>query len=139
MNLQEIYNKIKQHLLSQNERSIASVPSIHDDEEHDICAYRSDDGNLKCAVGVLISDESYHTNLEDKSFYTPLVASALAKSGIDTGAYVHGVSELSFDDWINESPDRALLNGAQAIHDTVEVDGWQDAMERLAESLGLDP
>lgn len=43
---QELYNKVKTHLLTQNEKSV-------DCEGH--CAYRNERG-LKCAAGILIED-----------------------------------------------------------------------------------
>lgn len=138
MNPQEIYNKIKQHLLSQNERSITIVPSIHDDEGYDVCAYRSDDGNLKCAVGALITDDAYSKELEDKSWYNPVVAKALVESGVKVEAYSRS-SNGSFIDWVNADPIRKLLDTAQHIHDAEEVELWQGYLESLATELGLEP
>lgn len=138
MTLQEIYNKIKQHLLSQNERSIASVPSIHDDEENDVCAYRSGNGNLKCAVGALITDDAYSKELEDKPWYNPVVAKALVESGVEVEAYSKS-SNGSFTDWLNADPTRKLLDTAQSIHDIEEVELWQGELEFLATELGLEP
>ena len=138
MNPQEIYNKIKQHLLSQNERSITIVPSIHDDEGYDVCAYRSDDGNLKCAVGALITDDAYSKELEDKSWYNPVVAKALVESGVKVKAYSRS-SNGSFIDWVNADPIRKLLDTAQHIHDAEEVELWQGYLESLATELGLEP
>lgn len=138
MNPQEIYNKIKQHLLSQNERSITIVPSIHDDEGYVVCAYRSDDGNLKCAVGALITDDAYSKELEDKSWYKPVVAKALVESGVKVEAYSRS-SNGNFYDWVNADPIRKLLDTAQKIHDAEEVELWQRELELLATELGLDP
>ena len=138
MNPQEIYNKIKQHLLSQNERSITRVPSIHDDEEHDICAYRSDDGNLKCAVGALITDDAYSKELEYKPWYNPVVAKALVESGVEVEAYSNSSND-SFYDWLNADPIRKLLDTAQRIHDAEEVELWQGYLKSLATELGLEP
>ena len=138
MNPQEIYNKIKQHLLSQNERSITIVPSIHDDEGYDVCAYRSDDGNLKCAVGALITDDAYSKELEDKSWYNPVVAKALVESGVKVEAYSNSSND-SFYDWLNADPIRKLLDTAQKIHDAEEVELWQGYLKSLATELGLEP
>ena len=139
MNPQEIYNKIKQHLLSQNKRSIASVPSRRYDGENDeVCAYRSDDGNLKCAVGALITDDAYSKELEDKPWYNPVVAKALVESGVKVEAYSRS-SNGCFYDWVNADPIRKLLDTAQRIHDAEEVELWQRELELLATELGLDP
>lgn len=49
MTRQEIYDRVKQHLLCQGKRSMR-------DEE--MCAYRGI-GGLKCAIGILIPDNEY--------------------------------------------------------------------------------
>ena len=52
MNQQEIFTKVKDHLLSQNQKS----------EIKEVCLYRH--GDLKCAAGVLIPDELYEEDME---------------------------------------------------------------------------
>jgi hypothetical protein len=50
---QEIFNKVKKHLLTQ------ARPSLRQTLANAVeCAYRGDDGT-KCAVGCLITDEAY--------------------------------------------------------------------------------
>jgi hypothetical protein len=51
--LQEIFDFVANHLLTQNKKSV---------EESGTCLYRC--GDLKCAVGALISDEDYDCNFE---------------------------------------------------------------------------
>lgn len=58
MTLQEVFDKVARHLLTQGQRSIL--------RETGRCAYRGDEGCM-CAVGVLIADEHYHPKLEDNS------------------------------------------------------------------------
>lgn len=52
---QEVFDKVANHLLTQNKKSI--------DEGLDECLYRSPDG-LKCAIGCLIPDDMYKEEME---------------------------------------------------------------------------
>lgn len=132
MTLQEIYNKIKNHLLSQNERSLVCVG-----EEY-VCAYRSDSGNLRCAVGALVTDDAYDKRIENNPWFNPVVVKALGESGVEVEAYPN-TNNGGFGSWINADPIRKLLDTAQNIHDSEEVELWQDHLESLASELGLEP
>jgi hypothetical protein len=59
---QEIFDLCAKHLLTQNE---------HSHSRHKACMYRSPNG-LKCALGVLISDEEYSGDMESKGITTLL-------------------------------------------------------------------
>lgn len=132
MELQAIYDKIKNHLLTQNERSMCD-----NDDGEEVCAYRGEEGRM-CAVGVLISDKAYTPYLEDKAWSTKEVAEALCKSGIAVD-YFDYTQSLSRQAWLNADPVRTLLQGAQDIHDTVVTHGWKIKLEELADELGLNP
>jgi hypothetical protein len=54
MNIQEVFDTVATHLLTQKERSV---------NEYNKCMYRGDGGKM-CAVGVLIPDESYDDRME---------------------------------------------------------------------------
>jgi hypothetical protein len=54
--LQEIFDKISNHLLTQNKRSAVNGNGV--------CMYRFE--NLKCAAGCLIPDELYDSKMEFK-------------------------------------------------------------------------
>ena len=53
MTEQEVFDTVKEHLLTQNQRSIDGT----------LCKYRGPMG-LKCAAGILIDDEDYDTGME---------------------------------------------------------------------------
>lgn len=57
--LQEIYNKVCQHLLSMPEQSV--------DPKTGTCLYRGPKG-AKCAAGILIPDEIYKPHMEGREF-----------------------------------------------------------------------
>ena len=54
--LQETFNRVAKHLLTQNEKAVNSQGN---------CQYRQE--KLKCAIGCLIPDSEYHTYLEDQA------------------------------------------------------------------------
>lgn len=54
--MQEMFDKMLEHLRTQRKKSV-------DIKYDDRCMYRSPTG-LKCAVGVLISDEDYNRDME---------------------------------------------------------------------------
>lgn len=70
--LTEVYNTVRKHLLEQNEKSKLN-PALH------FCMYRGADGR-KCAIGVLIKDEYYNSDLESKpiNFDKPMAAVLLS-------------------------------------------------------------
>ena len=53
MNKEQIFSTVKEHLLTQNRRSLSG----------NRCMYRGHD-NTKCAVGCLITDEQYKPEME---------------------------------------------------------------------------
>ncbi len=63
MNAQEIFDTVAVHLIKQGKPAVAHSGQA--------CAYKTADG-LRCAVGVLISDEEYEDKMEGKSVYTLL-------------------------------------------------------------------
>jgi hypothetical protein len=60
MSLLEIFNKVSEHLLTQNKKAF--------DNNHGRCCYQIKDDlsnrNLKCAAGCLISDQDYSPDME---------------------------------------------------------------------------
>jgi len=113
MNKQEIFNKVRDHLLKQNAKSLKKH-SIH-------CAYRSDSG-LKCAIGCLITDENYEAAHEGL--------------GAEEVPVVQMV-ERSLDILIDPETSR-LLYDLQDLHDNYNVDEWAYQFDVVADSFGLE-
>lgn len=109
MQLQEIFNKVKEHLLKQKTRSC--IPWSHGLN----CAYKSRDG-LQCAIGVLITPESYALYpLEHKSLLNSAVKRALALSGIEV-----------------ERPEvMQLLVDLAIVHDNRQPEHWEFELEKV--------
>jgi hypothetical protein len=106
MNNQEAFNIMVQHLRKQGQRAI-----LKDDPTS--CAYRGADG-LKCAIGALISDSEYNTQLEGRA------ASVLA-------AFYGMFKGL----------DPYLLDDVQNIHDNYSVTEWESRLKGIAEDYEL--
>lgn len=105
MNQRQIFEKVKNHLLTQKVRS--STPNCS-------CAYRGENGTM-CAVGCLIDDEHYSESLERKAVHDEGVLKALAKSGII----------------VNQIGTITLLSSLQYIHDNLNPDQWETALQNL--------
>ena len=118
---QEIYNRVKEHLLTQNARST----NVNGD-----CMYRGPNG-LKCAVGYLIEDEHYHVMLEGFSIDRPYVKERVARS-LKIDFKDLGVPSVS-------EPICSLLRRLQSIHDYEPVYQWEDALKKVALDFGLEP
>lgn len=127
MQLQEVYDKIKNHLLAQGERSM--IKSFRDGK--DLCAYRGEGGKM-CAVGILITDEHYTPALEGKQWDEVEVITALNKSGVEVNPFEYSPSGDS-GELCN------LLGFAQDMHDNTEPEMWADALAEYAVEHGLRP
>lgn len=57
--LQEVFNIVSLHLLTQIKRCLAIYP----DRMYPVCSYRNEDG-MKCAAGALIPDDEYRPEME---------------------------------------------------------------------------
>lgn len=114
MNIQEIFDTVSVHLLTQNKKSQES-------SFYSSCLYRGPNG-LKCAVGCLIKDEFYNIHIENYSSDAECVIKALGQSGI------------IIDDEITE-----ILYDLQDIHDTCLVNNWHKLLYLLALDYDLSP
>lgn len=111
---QEIYNKVKAHLLNQMKKAATYL----EDGSLDQCLYRGPN-DTKCAIGCLIPDDDYYVGLEERPADHPRVLGLLAKQGI-TG-------------------EARFLSLLQYVHDMCEVEKWERELRRVAIDFGLDP
>lgn len=112
MNKQEVFTKVKNHLLKQGEKAVVGKDNIN-------CKYRTKDG-LKCAIGCLIPDKNYNPIIEGDNIYSSAVVKSLPFE-------VSNSSEIGFD----------FLEELQHIHDSNDVDKWEDKLKELAVRRGL--
>jgi hypothetical protein len=119
MTMQEVFDKVATHLMTQGCRSVQGTAEVG---RRSTCLYRGPNGT-KCAVGCLISDEAYSPTLEEKPVEATNVLEALARSGLDV-----------FDSTL-----RRLLRELQTVHDSVPVANWAQGLAYIAKQYGLAP
>lgn len=106
---QELYNRVRTHLLTQRARSMNG----------NRCVYRGSDG-LRCAIGCLIPDEQYSPALESWSAHMKDVKAA---AGITDAQ-----EELA-----------AALQHIHDDYERTPVDEWESRLNHVAERFGLTP
>ncbi len=105
----EIFNKAKNHLLTQNAKSVIADKFLN-------CAYRGDNG-YSCPVGHFIKDEHYSIDLEKKPIEALEVQEALRKSGVQ---FMTGTLDI--------------LKHFQMLHDFSDVDDWKNGIDNLEQA-----
>lgn len=107
-----MFNKVATHLLTQN------MQCLNDGD----CAYRGFNGT-KCAIGVLISDEHYDSNLEGNGIgnWNSRLCNALEKSGVS----------------VDCDADMLLLRKLQDLHDGYDPQEWHSRLTTIACESGL--
>ena len=118
--LQELFDKIATHLLTQGARSESSIGR---------CLYRGDFGS-KCAVGCLISDEEYDPKMEgssvpcEKEYAYPSAGTLILQRWMESHGYGTAVG--------------LFLVGMQKIHDAKDPPSWRYYLALAANKLHLD-
>lgn len=120
MTLQEIFNRVKAHLLTQNAK--ARIPD--GGWGYGACRYRGTNG-LKCAIGCLIPDEAYTADLEGSVLFR--VLSTIP--GIPTSAGRNDPTYVRYE---------ILLAELQSIHDRYQPPEWAEQLERLGKRHNLE-
>ncbi len=111
---QQIFTKVRNHLLAQNGRAFNG----------DNCAYRGE-GGTKCAVGCLIADEHYNPECEGIAVYDALINPISPKrSDLCKALNASGVPA-------NASTAK-LLAELQLLHDNGNVQEWRYALDGIA-------
>jgi hypothetical protein len=115
MQAQEIYDTVYKHLMGMNHRSMLGVRN---------CVYRAPDGS-KCAVGALIADDEYDSDMEGES------AQSLSVKGMLPVRLAEHVLLLGNLQSIHDSP----FNWSE--DDTGLSDDGIDRLNRIAAQHGL--
>lgn len=110
---QEVFDQIKNHLLSQNKKCGEKGSYLFQDD----CYYRLFDNEsqkvLKCAAGCLISDEEYKEKFEKNSW------------------------EELIDEFGFPKKHKLLIIALQVIHDNYKVEEWEEALKTAAVRFSL--
>lgn len=114
---QQIYDKVKKHLLKQGEKSMVS----------DRCMYRTQRGGkiLKCALGCIIQEKDYDSSIEGIS---PLTYS-FTSSRVDKLWSILPMKR-------NEE-NSIFLTNLQRIHDLNAPELWEQSLKSFAHKEGL--
>ncbi len=111
MTKKQIIQKVREHLLSQNEKAM----------DEDTCLYRFAPHHralLKCAVGCLIPDELYNSKMEKVS------ASLLTTLCPNLKPWLYA-EDLEIKDA------EELLEDLQGVHDLSDVQHWPDELANV--------
>lgn len=103
---QEIFDVVATHLLAQGAKSVGWTGE---------CLYRGPKG-LKCAIGVLISDELYSPEIEGASI-----------SCLRFDVYLPFINRDKFP----------FLEKLQRVHDKCPVEDWRDELAKVAKKYAL--
>lgn len=129
MTQQEIYNKVKAHLLKQGRRSQFAAEEGKSGE----CAYRGPDGTM-CAVGCLIPDEHFDVRLNSEWVGSHYAGHMLENAGVLTmGEYA------DYSEDAEGGPTLRLLIALQEVHDQNDVKQWPEALAEVAHHFELKP
>ena len=112
--LQEIFDKVRDHLLRQNAKAVKYT------EGGGTCAYRGSNGT-KCAAGVLIPDDLYHPRFEGKN----------------VGELIDSEPELAESLGWDDERVATLVSDLQGVHDNSEVAAWNHGLAYAAKRHGL--
>lgn len=112
MTAQEIYTKVRKHLLTQMAVSKVSRGSH--------CLYRSPEG-LSCAVGCLLDDD---------------LAARLDQVSKNGFGDVESIQELLPE---NLRAHVKLLETLQVVHDKWPPESWEERLNAVARTWGLEP
>lgn len=110
---QETFNIVVQHLRAQKVRSTTEPQRLGGGG----CLYRGPNGT-KCAIGALIRDEDYSSEMEGKTPREGIVREALTKAGYAEVGMI-------------------FLRDLQIIHDTVWPHDWEVALLEFAKDNNL--
>jgi hypothetical protein len=123
LNKQEVFSKVKKHLLKQN-RQAKSVEKG--------CRYKTQDGK-KCAIGCLIEEKFYSSNLESCSVAGILNYPNYVRYNVLIKALKQSLKlkEISTNDLI-------FLSDLQYVHDYEPIIDWPFRLKTIAEKYGLE-
>lgn len=114
--LQTVFDRVKTHLLTQNAKSMTN------ENGYFYCKYRTSD-ELKCAIGCLIADEDYHSELEGSGVRVNYGRNNNFLRG--SGIYCGHPRMLD------------LLSRLQRLHDQEDVCDWKIGLQEIAIEFSL--
>lgn len=132
MSLQETFDWVARHLMTQGEKSTSPASSPNNFG----CMYRttSTDRILSCAIGCLIPDDAYDARAEGMSISDLTIVSG-RWTAVDDSEHLATMLDLS---GIEASQSmHALLKDLQHVHDRCDVQWWSGVLRSVARQHGL--
>lgn len=129
MNQQEIYNTVRDHLLSQKSKALSPSGSK--------CMYRGALGT-KCAIGCLLPDEIATPEL-DSIGSVGLILHTVGPNSRFTGPERIATAKAAVDFLGLTEDNHQFFAGLQTIHDGRQPWEWADALASFALSYNLIP
>ena len=124
MNKQEVFNTVWNHI---NEQNLASYGALPDNDQNDYgsegCLYRNAYGH-KCAIGCLIPDDKYHSDMEGKSVTSLVVDFPQALEHI-----APSVKDCEFLEQLQYAHDGIVHGG---------MERWRETMYAMAKRYNLE-
>ena len=115
MDRQEIFDKVANHLLTQNKKSMLTSSGC--------CLYRGPNGT-KCAIGALIPDNLYKEKWDE--------------CPIDICGVLNDSRKLKKYLKIEDASDANFLQSLQSIHDEYEPISWESLLKEFAIDYRLE-
>ena len=112
---QQVFNQVKEHLLTQNKKSL--------NPKTEICLYRYNIGLscLSCAGGCLIADNEYNVRMDKKGKKMGTDWDSLIKRGL-----------------VPTTSHNQLISSLQRVHDAYKPEEWESKLKLVAELYNLN-
>lgn len=131
MNKQEVFNKVKSHLLTQNIQAAV----FNEDGSIESCKYRDMDKNRTCAIGCLIPDSDYNPLIEGVAVSEILYLNEVTFSGRESIITLKNILEKNIQSETEE--DYIFLADLQDTHDNFDPQDWPQQLKQIANNYGL--
>jgi hypothetical protein len=118
LNKQEVFTKVKNHLLTQRQKS------IRDSAQNSRCVYRGPSG-LMCAIGCLIPDSKYTKEMDHHEMDVHILMK-----------HFSGIFDDVFD--IEDRDIIHMLYSLQSTHDKFPVCDWEKLLMMAAKRYGVN-
>ena len=130
---QEIFTKVVTHLRKQGDKAMGRDPL--DPEMPAGCMYRGENGTM-CAVGCLIRDEVYTSDIEGYGVCN--IGGGYLGEDHEAGRAYQTLANALYESGVDVYEDRSLLEALQKLHDREQTSDWELGFKAIAEVFELE-
>lgn len=134
LTLQEVFDKVAAHLLTQNARSGKYPFGDETDEDNFECQYRGENGRM-CAVGCLISNDKYHPGFEGLAVHAA-ESSPFSRTWDGSTELREALLDAGVN--VDDEATMGLLITMQELHDSIAVTRWAEHLVIIGGQHALD-